>query len=237
MKTVDLNVDLGESVERWESGADQALLDFVSSANVCSGAYAGTAELITETCRKAVHRHVAIGAQIGYPDVEGFGRRPFDISTEALADELEGQLRFLADVAKVSGGHVAYVKPHGALYNRTVLDAEHASALIEAMVRVGPHVLIGLPHSLALTMAREAGIATHVEGFADRAYTPEGDLVPRSDPNALIVDPNEAAEQAISIVERVDSICVHSDSPGIVDIVQAVHRAFDAHDVTVAAPW
>lgn len=237
MKTVDLNVDLGESVERWESGVDQALLDFVSSANICSGAYAGTPDLIAETCRKAVHRQVAIGAQIGYPDIEGFGRRPFDMSARALADELEGQLRFVADVAKVSGGHVAYVKPHGALYNRIVVDPEHAGAVVEAMVRVGPHILIGLPRSLSLKLAREAGIATFFEGFADRAYTADGQLVPRDEPNALIWDPNEAAEQALSIINQVDTVCLHSDTPGAIELFQAVHRALEAHDVSVAAPW
>lgn len=237
MRTVDLNADLGESAERWESGEDRELLALVTSANVCAGAYAGDRELTRLTCQTAAEHGIAIGAQIGYPDREGFGRRAWNGSLSVLGESLVEQLTLLHEAAAQAGGHVAYVKPHGALYNRIVTDRQHAAIVVEAVAQVGPWRLLGLPGSVSLDLASQAGLATAHEGFADRGYTPTGTLVPRSEPGAVLTDPATVAAQAISLVGHVDSICVHSDSPGAIASLRAVRTACAADGIEIAAPW
>jgi len=225
---VDLNADLGESWERWRSGEDVRLLDVVTSANVCCGAYAGDAELMRETCEAAVARGVAIGAQVGYPDRPGFGRVFVDLPVDVLTDELVRQVRLLDDIARAAGGAVAYVKPHGALYNTIVDHEEHARAVVDALVELDhPLPLLGLPGSRVLALAAEAGLPTVLEGFADRAYTPEGRLVPRGETGAVLDDPDDVAAQAVRLLGDVDSICVHSDSPGALELARAVRAALE----------
>jgi UPF0271 protein len=213
---IDLNADLGESAERWASGEDIALLDVVTSANVCTGAYAGDDRLIAATCTAAAVRGVAVGAQVGYPDPQGFGRRPMEFDPAALADEIERQIAHLRALSEWNGVVVSYVKPHGALYHRVLHDEEQRAAL-EAAAGVLP--ILGL-----------AGADFAVsEGFADRGYTPDGLLIPREQPGALITDPTTAGQQAVRLMEAgVDSICVHSDSPGALDIARAVRLALEA---------
>ena len=233
---IDLNADLGESAERWASGEDVALLDIVTSANVCCGAYAGDDELISSTCAAAVEHHVAIGAQVGYPDREGFGRAPMDMEHDALRDEVAQQVAHLADLAKRVDGTVTYVKPHGALYNTIVADEVQAAAVVEA-VRDAGLPLVGLPGSTSLRLAREAGVPVVLEGFADRGYTDEGTLLPRSEPGALLDEPRDAALQAVRLLhDGVDSICVHSDSPGALDLVRAVRVALEYAGAEVRHP-
>ena len=224
---IDLNADLGESTERWASGEDVALLRVVTSANVCCGAYAGDDELITATCAAAVEHDVAIGAQVGYPDREGFGRDPMDMESDTLRDEVSGQIAHLAGLAKGVGGRVTYVKPHGALYNTIVRDEVQAAAVVEAVRNAGLP-LVGLPGAASLRLAEAAEVPVILEGFADRGYTDEGTLVPRSEPGALLDDPRDAALQAVRLLhDGVESICVHSDSPGALDIVRAVRVALE----------
>ena len=233
---IDLNADLGESSERWASGEDVALLSVVTSANVCCGAYAGDDELITATCAAAVEHDVAIGAQVGYPDREGFGRVPMDMESDALRDEVAGQVAHLADLAKGVGGRVTYVKPHGALYNTIVSDVVQAAAVVEAVRKAGLP-LVGLPGAASLRLAEAAGVSVILEGFADRGYTAEGTLVPRSEPGALLEDPRDAALQAVRLLhDGVESICVHSDSPGALDIVRAVRVALEHAGAEVRHP-
>jgi UPF0271 protein len=233
---IDLNADLGESAERWASGEDVALLSVVTSANVCCGAYAGDDELITATCKTCVERDVAIGAQVGYPDREGFGREPMDMTPDALRDEVAGQIAHLAKLAKSVDGTVTYVKPHGALYNTIVGDEAQAGGVVEAVREAGLPI-VGLPGGASLQLARAAGVPVILEGFADRGYTDEGTLVPRSEPGALLDDPPDAALQAVRLLhEGVDSICVHSDSPGALDIVRAVRVALEYAGADVRHP-
>lgn len=233
---VDLNADLGESWERWRSGEDVLLLDVVTSANVCCGAYAGDAELMRVTCEAAVARDVAIGAQVGYPDREGFGRVFVDMEPDALTAELVGQVRELDRIARAAGGAVAYVKPHGALYNTIVHHEQHARAVVAALLELDDALpLLGLPGSRALDLAAEAGLPIVHEGFADRAYTADGRLVPRSEPGAVLDDPSAVAAQAVSLIGAVDSICVHSDSPGALDLARAVRAALEGAGVEVAS--
>ncbi|EFQ81774.1 LamB/YcsF family protein [Aeromicrobium marinum DSM 15272] len=229
---VDLNADLGESVERWESGEDLALLDVVTSANVCCGAYAGDEGLMFATCLAAAERGVAIGAQVGYPDREGFGRRPQDPDHDELVRQVREQVDLLAEIADETGATVAYVKPHGALYHAVTSDEAQSAAVVEAVAPYGLP-LLGLPHALALSRARAEGLPVVVEGFADRAYTPSGDLVPRSDPGAVLHDRAAVAAQAVRLLGTVDSICLHSDSPGAVDLAGAVRAALERAGATI----
>jgi UPF0271 protein len=233
---VDLNADLGESWERWRSAEDVALLDVVTSANVCCGAYAGDAELMQVTCVAAVARGVAIGAQVGYPDRAGFGRAFVDLAPADLTREVIDQVRLLDEIARSVGGAVTYVKPHGALYNTIVHHDVHARAVVAAMIELDrPLPLLGLPRSRALELAAEAGLPVVREGFADRAYTPDGRLVPRSEPGAVLSEPAQVAAQAVRLLGEVSSICVHSDSPGALDLARAVRTALEDAGVTVRA--
>jgi UPF0271 protein len=222
---IDLNADLGESWPRWQSGEDLALLDVITSANVCCGAYAGDEELMRATCETAVARGVSIGAQVGYPDRENFGRVRVEIDPVELTDEVGRQIRLLDEIARSVGGRVSYVKPHGALYNRIVDDEVQARAVVEALAGLP---LMGLPRSVSLPIAEAAGITVIHEGFADRAYTPEGRLVARTEPGAVLDDPEAVAAQAVHLMPHVESVCVHSDSPGALDLVRAVRAALES---------
>jgi UPF0271 protein len=226
---VDLNADLGESWERWRSGEDVLLLDVVTSANVCCGAYAGDDELMRVTCEAAVARGVAIGAQVGYPDRAGFGRVFVDLPADELTREVVDQVRRLDTIARAAGGAVSYVKPHGALYNAIVDHEQQAQAVVTAMLALGrPLPLLGLPGSRALDLATQAGLPVVHEGFADRAYTADGRLIPRSEPGAVLDDPAAVAAQAVRLQgEGVASICVHSDSPGALTLARAVKAALE----------
>lgn len=226
IRGMDLNADLGESPQQWESGADQALLELVTSANVCCGAYAGDAGLSLATVEACLAAGVAVGAQVGYPDREGFGRRPMDPSDDELVATIRSQLDDLMTWADDVGGRVSYVKPHGALYNTIVRDERQAAAVVEAVVPYGLP-LLGLPGSAVLRRADAEGLQTVLEGFADRGYTPDGTLVPRTEPGALLDDPGQAAAQALRLAERVQSLCVHGDSPGALEMARAVRGALE----------
>jgi UPF0271 protein len=222
---IDLNADLGESWPRWTSGEDLALLDVVTSANICCGAYAGDVELMRATCEAAYARKIAIGAQVGYPDRENFGRARTEISSAELTREVAGQILLLEGLAQSFGGRVSYVKPHGALYNRIVDDEVQAQAVVDALPDLP---LMGLPGSVSLSIAEAAGIPVIHEGFADRAYTPEGRLVPRTEPGAVLDEPEAVAAQAVRLMPDVASVCIHSDSPGALELARAVRAALES---------
>ena len=234
---IDLNADIGESPERWASGDDLELLAVVTSANVCCGAYAGDEDLMRSTCAAAVKLGVAIGAQVGYPDREGFGRLYMDMPGHDLTDEVARQILLLEEIAQSVGGHVAYVKPHDALYNNIVFDDLQAEAVVNALVGLTWQLpLLGLPGSVSLSIAGACGIPIVEEGFADRAYTVRGTLIPRNEPGAVLTDPEAAAAQAVTLVERgVGSLCVHSDSPGALGLARAVRLALETTGATVTS--
>lgn len=215
---IDLNADVAESPD------DLALLDVVTSANVCCGAYAGSEELMLDACERAAERGVVVGAQVGYPDREGFGRRPQEPTDDELVATLREQLDLLAEVADAVGARVAYVKPHGALYNTVVHDERQAAAVVDAVAPYGLP-LLGLPGAASLRLAAADGLQVVTEGFADRAYTPDGLLVPRSEPGAVLTDVAAVADQALRLAPQVDSLCVHGDSPGALDLARAVRAA------------
>jgi len=228
-RSIDLNADLAESTQRWGSGEDQALLAIVTSANVCTGAYAGDDELIAATCARAVRLGVTVGAQVGYPDREGFGRRPIEFEPADLADEIRRQIDHLADVAGQVGADVAYVKPHGALYHRIIHDPVQARAVRDA---VGGLPLMGMAGTLPAGLPPDLA-----EGFADRGYAHETSLIPRGEPGDLLTDPFEVAVQVVRLLERgVDSICVHSDSPDAVALARAARAALEAAGAEVRHP-
>jgi len=243
---IDLNSDLGEGFGVWALGDDEALLDVVTSANVACGFHAGDPDILRRVCAIAAERGVAIGAHVGYRDLAGFGRRAMDVEPRRLTNDVIYQIGALDGFARVAGTRVRYVKPHGALYNTAVHDQQQAAAIVEA-IRLYDESLpvMGLPGSALLTMASSAGLRTIGEAFADRGYTPEGTLVPRSQPGAVLHDPKQVAERMARLVTTgtvpaadgtdvaisAESICVHGDSPGSVQMAIAVRQALAAAGV------
>lgn len=248
--SMDLNADLGESFGRWELGDDAALLGIVTSANVACGFHAGDPGVIRRACERAAERGVAVGAQVSYRDLAGFGRRFIDMSPEDLTNDVLYQLGALAGFARVAGTEVSYVKPHGALYNAIVSHEEQAAAVVEAVRRFDPGLaVLGLPGSRWLDLAVRAGLRTFREAFADRAYTPQGTLVPRRESGAVLEDPAVIADRCARLaraapIEAVDggeieveadSICLHGDSPGAVGVAREVRDRLAGEGVTLAS--
>jgi UPF0271 protein len=226
--TIDLNADLGEGVTD-----DDGLLEVVSSANVACGFHAGDAATMRRVCEGAARLGVRVGAQVSYRDRKGFGRRDMEVAPEVLTADVLEQIGALA-----AFGEVVYVKPHGALYNRVVHDELQARAVVAAVKAWRESLpLMGLPGSRVLALAREAGLATITEGFADRAYTPEGRLVPRSQPGAVITDPVDAARRAVALARSgtVRSLCVHGDTPGAVAMARRVRAGLEAAGLRIEA--
>jgi 5-oxoprolinase (ATP-hydrolysing) subunit A len=247
---LDLNSDLGEGYGRWTLGDDAALLQVVTSANVACGFHAGDPATIDRTVRTAVEHGVAVGAQVSYPDLVGFGRREIDVPPADLTADVLYQLGALEAFARAAGGRVRYVKPHGALYNRIVRDPVQAAAVVEAIRRYDPALpLLTLPGSAAMAAAAEAGVAAVGEGFADRAYTADGRLVSRREPGAVLGDPERVAARALrmategrvetagggDVAVEVRSLCVHGDTPGAVALARAVRAALEEAGVALEA--
>ncbi|MCW2878735.1 MAG: hypothetical protein JWQ95_2835 [Sphaerisporangium sp.] len=248
-RTIDLNSDLGEGFGRWELGDDEALLSIVTSANIACGFHAGDPTIMRRTCETAAGRGVAIGAQVGYRDLAGFGRRFIEVPPEALADDIVYQIGALDAFARLAGTRVSYVKPHGALYNAIVHHEAQARAVVAAVRAYDPGLpVLGLPGSEWLRQAQRAGLTTVTECFADRAYTPQGTLVPRSSPGAVLHDPGEVAGRCLRMargepIEAVDgtplsvhaeSICVHGDSPGAVAMAREIRATLAAAGIEPA---
>ena len=224
--TVDLNADLGEGFGVWTLGEDDAMLDLVTSANVACGFHAGDPAGLLRVCRAAAERGVRIGAQVGYRDLAGFGRRFIDMDPEELSAEVIYQIGALSALAAAAGSAVSYVKPHGALYNSIVTHEDQARAVAAAVHAVNPALpVLGLAGSVFFSAAEELGLRTVAEAFADRSYRPDGQLVPRSEPHAVLRD--DGSQIPISV----ESVCVHGDSPGAVQIAAAVRRRLAEHGV------
>ncbi|OBF16480.1 5-oxoprolinase subunit PxpA [Mycobacterium sp. ACS4331] len=250
MRTVDLNADLGEGFGVWRLGDDEAMLDVVTSANIACGFHAGDPAELARTCAAAATRGIRIGAQVSYRDLGGFGRRFIDVEPTELTAEVIYQIGALQALARVAGSSVTYVKPHGALYNTIVTHRAQARAVAEAVHAVDPALpVLGLPGSAFLDECRRLGLRTVAEVFADRAYRSDGQLVSRREPGAVLHDPSEIAERVATMVAtgrvravdgtdvavETESICVHGDSPGAVQIAQAVRDRLLADGVTLRA--
>ena len=247
---IDLNADVGESLGPWPMGDDAVLLTLVSSANVACGFHAGDPATARRTCERAVELDVQVGAHVGYRDLAGFGRRFLDVEPAELRDEVIYQVGALTAVARAAGATVRHVKPHGALYSAIVRHGAQATAVVDAIVALDADLsLVVLPGSLVEEIAGSRGVRTVPEAFADRAYLPDGTLVPRSSPGAVLHDPAEIAARVVRMVtlgevEAVDgtvlavaprSICVHGDTPGAVGIARSVRAALDLAGVTVTS--
>nr|WP_221380871.1 5-oxoprolinase subunit PxpA [Actinoplanes polyasparticus] len=237
MSSVDLNADLGEGFGRWTLGDDEALLGIVTSANVACGFHAGDPSTMYRICGAAVERSVAIGAQVGYRDLAGFGRRRIDYDLGELRDDILYQIGALEAFCRVAGGRVGYVKPHGALYNTAAVEEGQAGAVVAAARAYDPALpVLCQPGSVLARVAIEAGVTVVGEGFADRGYRADGTLMPRSLPGAVLHDPDEVVARAVrmaveQVVETADgelvptpvaSICVHGDTPGAVGLASRV---------------
>ena len=246
---MDLNSDLGESFGRWTLGDDAAMLDVVTSANVACGFHAGDPTTLRRTCALAAQAGVVVGAQVGYRDLAGFGRRFIDMEPGQLADDVLYQIGALQALCRVAGTAVRYVKPHGALYNAIVHHEEQAAAVVAAVRDYDPGMpVLGLPGSAFLRAAQAAGLPTVREFFVDRGYTPDATLVPRSRDGALLHDPDDVTERVLrwvrdGVVAAVDghpvrveaeSLCVHGDSPGAVAMARAVRAGLEGAGVPLA---
>lgn len=250
MPSVDLNADLAEGYGVWQLGDDDAMLDVVTSANLACGFHAGNPVGLARTCRAAARRGVRIGAQVGYFDLAGFGRRRIEVEPDELSADVIYQIGAVAALARAAGSRLSYVKPHGALYNTIARDRDQAAAVARAVHAVDPDLpVLGLAGSEFFAEARRLGLRTVAEAFADRAYLPDGRLVPRTHPGAVLHDPEVIAERVLSMVEsrrvaavdgsviplEAESVCVHGDSPGAVAIAAAVRHRLVTADVTLAA--
>jgi 5-oxoprolinase (ATP-hydrolysing) subunit A len=227
-------------------GDDASMFPLVTSANVACGFHAGDPVTMLDSCRAAFELDVTVGAHVGYRDLAGFGRRSLDMSFDELFGDVLYQLGALDGVAHAVGASVDYVKPHGALYNRLGHDAEQASAVVAAIQAYDPGLpILGLPDSQLLIQAKEAGHPVFVEAFVDRAYQADGTLVPRSHDGAVLHDLDSIVERAVrlaikgevvavdgTVVQvRPDSLCIHGDTPGAVEMASAVRAGLEAAGV------
>jgi UPF0271 protein len=229
--SIDLNADVGESFGPWPMGHDEALMAVATSVNIACGFHAGDPVVISRTIDLAVQAGLAIGAHPGYPDREGFGRRELAMSPAELEASVLYQVAAVAGMVQAAGGKLANVKAHGALYNRAAVDDATATAIARAVWRFSPGlVLFGPPRSEILKAAEAIGLPTAAEGFADRAYEPDGTLRSRRLEGALLTDPALAAAQAVALAQsgQVQTLCVHSDTPGAPEIARAVRSALEA---------
>lgn len=227
---IDLNADLGEGVTD-----DDGLLEVVTSANLACGFHAGNAATMRRVCEHAAERRVVLGAQVSYADREGFGRRHMDVAPDVLTAWVGEQIATLREIAASCGTEVAYVKPHGALYNRVVEDEEQAEAVL---LGSGDLPVLGLPVSAILRVAHAHGRQAVTEGFPDRGYTESGRLLPRDQPGALVEGAAAIADNALRMASdgTVRSLCVHGDSPGAVGAATTVRAVLEAAGYDVR-PW
>jgi len=251
MVAIDLNADLGETVDGVPTADDEAMFAVISSASIACGGHAGDAASMREAVARAARFGVAVGAHPSYPDTVHFGRRSMDLDAAELAAQVGRQLAALGD----AGADIRYVKPHGALYNRIVTDAAQASAVADAVAALSDALgravpVLGLGGAIwAATSAR--GLPFVTEAFLDRGYRSDGTLVPRDQPGALLADAGVVADRAIllaleGVVTATDgrgievhaaSLCLHGDSPGAVAMARAVRSALDERRIEVRAPW
>ncbi len=242
-RAIDLNADLGESYGAWRMGDDEAMFALVTSANVACGFHAGDPLTMLRSARLAADHGVVLGAHPGYRDRAGFGRRALDVTADEVAAEVLYQVGALAATARAVGATVRYVKAHGALYHRLGADHAAATAVADALAGFDPAiVLLGAPGGELERAAADAGLRYAREAFIDRGYLADGRLVPRQEPGAVVHDPAAAADRALELAEtggiaahdgaRVelepDSLCLHGDTPGSVDLARAVRAALDA---------
>jgi 5-oxoprolinase (ATP-hydrolysing) subunit A len=249
MKRIDLNCDMGELPTAIADGTQELLMPSFTSVNIACGGHAGDTQTMKATIEQARRWKVAIGAHPGYPDRENFGRLDLHLTKEAIADTVYQQVRALAEIAARCGAQLSHVKPHGALYNQAVHNRELAGAIAAGVARWSRNiVLVGLAGSQMLEVFREGGFAVAAEAFADRRYEPNGTLRSRKYDDALIRDPQQAAEQGLNIAKngkviardssevtvQAKTLCIHGDTPGAPEIAAAVAQALRQAGVRLA---
>ncbi|TXH95555.1 MAG: 5-oxoprolinase subunit PxpA [Rheinheimera sp.] len=242
MKHIDLNADLGEGC-----GDDLAIIPLLSSANISCGAHAGTEDDILTALRACQQHQVCVGAHPSYPDRANFGRLPLALTPAALTESLQQQLHYFQQLAKKAGVRMAYIKPHGALYNQAAVDGDLAALIVDLVKTHHPDVaLLTLPDSALSQSAKAAGIAVFHEAFADRAYQATGQLVPRSQPGAVLCH-QAALAQSLRLIDtgtvvsidqqeiklQADSLCVHGDSPEALQLVRELSTALQQASVSI----
>ena len=250
MNSIDLNCDMGELPEAIADGTQEALMPSLTSINVACGGHAGDRQTMEATIKQALQWKLAIGAHPGYPDRVNFGRLELDLPSETIANSVFEQVRALAEVAATCGVRVTHVKPHGALYNQATQNCELSEAIAKGVARWNRTVvLVGLAGSVMLDVFRDVGFKVVAEAFADRRYERDGSLRSRKVEGALIRDPAEAGEQALSIVQRgmvilsdgteivvnAQTLCIHGDTPGAPQIAAAVTHKLKHADFTLSA--
>jgi UPF0271 protein len=248
--SIDLNCDLGESFGPWTIGADEAVMPHITSANVACGAHAGDPAVMRRTVRLARAAGVAVGAHPGFPDLQGFGRREMAVAPRDVEDFVLAQVGALSAIARAEGVTLRHVKAHGALYNMAARDRALADAIARAIRAFDPALaMFGLPNSSMMDAARAAGLTAAAEGFADRAYQPDGSLVPRFAPGAVIHDAGAVIDHAVRMARdgvvltpageeirlRIDTICVHGDTPGAPELARRIRTALEDGGIEVRA--
>ncbi|WP_350349120.1 5-oxoprolinase subunit PxpA [Agromyces sp. G08B096] len=250
MASIDLNSDLGEAVGDRVVGDDEAMFPLITSANVACGFHAGDAAVMRASAERSVVHGVVLGAHPGYRDPAGFGRRELEVPPATIAAELLAQLRALEEAARETGARIRYVKAHGALYHRLGVDDDAAAAYVDAVAAFDPGLtLLGAPATALERRALAAGLRFAREAFADRGYLPDGRLVPRGEPGAVWTDPSAVADRAVElattgtvraadgtvVVLGPDSLCLHGDTPGAVELARRVREALAGAGVEVRA--
>src|SRR5262245_60179646 len=247
---VDLNADVGESFGAYSIGDDAALMKFITSANIAAGFHAGDPTVLRKTVRIAGEHGVAIGAHPGFPDLAGFGRRDMRVSAAETEDLVLYQVAAVAGVAAAEGLPLQHVKPHGALFNMAARDADLALAIARATAAIDRRlILFGPPNSELLKAGRVVGLRVAAEVFADRAYEPDGSLVSRTEPGAVISDGDAVVERAVRMVQTrlatavdgsvisidADTICLHGDTPGAATVAAKLREGLEAAGILVRA--
>lgn len=245
---IDINCDMGESFGPWKMGADAEVMPNITSANVACGAHAGDPGVMRRTIRAAKQHGVAVGAHPGFADLQGFGRREMQADPAEVEDSLIAQIGALAAIAKAEGAALQHVKAHGALYNMAARDRKLADAVARAIKAFDASlVMFGLPKSPLIEAGLAAGLRVAAEGFADRSYEPDGSLTPRSRPGAVIHDAAVVVDRAVRMVRdgvvltsegreiplKVDTICVHGDTPGAPELTRRIRAGLEAAGISV----
>jgi UPF0271 protein len=239
MLSVDLNCDMGESFGAWQMGRDAELMDYVSSINVACGFHAGDASVIRKTIETAIKKDVAIGAHPSFPDLQGFGRRAMSLSAQEVFDIVLYQVSALKGICEAHGATLHHVKPHGALYNQAAKDAKLAEAIAQAVKAIDENlILYGLSNSFLISEAERINLKTASEVFADRAYQADGTLTPRTEPNALIEETEQAVSQVLQLIReqsvtavtseivslKSETVCIHGDGENALEFATAIHQ-------------
>ena len=250
MYRVDLNCDLGESFGAYTLGMDEAVLQFVTSANIACGFHAGDPSIMCKTVKLALANQVAIGAHPGLPDLNGFGRRDIAISPQEAYEMVVYQVGALMGFVKAEGGKMQHVKPHGALYNMAAKNRDLAEGIAEAVYKVDPElILFGLSGSQLVKAGEKIGLRVAHEVFADRTYQPDGSLTPRKKPDALITDEKQAIAQVVRMITegkvlsqqrmevaiQADTVCLHGDGLHAVEFARQIKTILENNGILVTA--